>query len=114
MNSSKPELPDAGNTSVRLGPAFLRPAKEKGHYELMRPIVTLANEGDRLTRGQHPDPVGPIAVYRTKGRGDKVDMTKVSRFAGPPPEMKTMDPRTKQPIELILVWWPGMDGENAG
>ena len=110
--SDKPNLPPPGSTSVRFGPAFLRPAKEKGHYELMRPILTISNEGDRLTGGQHPDPIGPIAVYRAKRRGDKVDLLKTSMTSGPPPEMKTSDPRTGEPIELILVWWPQMDSNG--
>ena len=105
--SERPELPPPGSTSVRLGAAFLRPAPEKDHYELMRHVVMVANEGDRLMKGEHPDPIGPIAVYRTKRRGDKIDMTKVSMTSGPPPEMRTSDPKTGQPIELILVWWPG-------
>lgn len=111
LSPDKPELPPPGSTSVRFGPAFLRPAQEKDHYELMRPVFTVSNEGDRLMKGEHPDPVGPIAVYRAKRRGDKVDMTKVS-LAGPPPEMRTSDPKTGQPLELMLVWWPGMDNDN--
>lgn len=108
---SSPKNPPPGSTSVRFGSAFLRPANERDHFELMRPVITISNEGDRLIKGEHPDPIGPIAVYRTKRRGDKVDMTKVSMM-GPPPEMKTSDPKTGQPIELILVWWPGMDNET--
>lgn len=111
VESKKPPLPPPGSTSVRFGPAFLRPAKERDHYELMRPVFTLANEGDRLVKIEHPDPIGPIAVYRTKRRGDKVDMAKVS-LVGAPPEMKTSDPKTGQPIELTLVWWPGMDNDE--
>jgi len=105
---SDAKLPPPGSTSVRFGPAFLRPAAERNHYELMRHVFTVANEGDRLTKTEHPDPIGPLAVYRTKGKGDMIDMTKVS-LTGPPPEMKTSDPRTGQPIDLILTWWPGMD-----
>lgn len=105
--SSTPDKPAPGATSVRMGPAFLRPATEKNHYELMRPILTERNEGDRLVTEQHPDPIGPIAVYRTKGRGDKIDPSKRS-MTGPPLEMRSMDQKG-QPIELILVWWPGMD-----
>lgn len=107
-SSDKPELPPPGATSVRFGPAFLRPAKEKGLYELMRPIFTVSNEGDRLVKSEHPDPIGPLAIYRIKRKGDKVDMTKAS-LVGAPLEMKTIEPRTGQPIELILEWWPGMD-----
>ena len=106
-----PATPPPGATSVRFGPAFLRPARERDHYELMRPVLTLANEGDRLVRAEHPDPIGPIAVYRRKRRGDKVDLGKAS-LVGAPPEMKTSDPKTGRPIELILVWWPGMDRDE--
>ena len=105
--SSAPSKPPAGATSVRMGPAFLRPATEKDHYELMRPIVTAANEDDRLVTEQHPQPIGPLAVYRTKRRGDKIDPSQRS-MTGPPLEMKSMDQKG-QPIELILVWWPGAD-----
>ncbi len=99
--------PDAGKTSVRFGPATLRPAKEKGHYELMRTILTTRNEGDRLVKEQHTEPVGPLAIYRVKRRGDKVDMSR-HNYDGPPAEMRTTGP-DGQPLSLILYWWPGMD-----
>ena len=105
--------PEPGKTSVRFGSAFLRPADEKDHYELMRPIVTATNEGGRTTTQAHAQPIGPLAVYRRKRRGD--DIPSYFDPLGPPPEMKTMDPKTKQPIELVLVWWPKMEkGEGAG
>jgi hypothetical protein len=104
---SQIDPPKQGATSVRFGPAFLRPSKEKDHYELMRPIVTVSN-GDKLERTQHSEPIGPLAVYRVKRRGDKIDMTKFDP-SGPPPEMKTSDPKTGQPMELILEWWPGKE-----
>lgn len=104
-----PELAP-GATSIRFGAAFLRPHRDKGHYELMRPIITVTNEEDRDVAVQHPQPI-PIAVYRTKGRGDKVDPSLKSMF-GPPLEIKTLGPNN-QPLELILVWWPGMD-QNDG
>lgn len=112
LSGDKPQIPPPGSTSVRFGPAFLRPAAEKDHYELMRPVITVSNEGDRLMKGQHPDPIGPIAVYRTKKRGDKVDMSKAS-LTGPPQEMRTSDPKTGQPLELILAWWPQMDANGT-
>lgn len=105
MSDIKP--PDAGNTSVRFGKAFLRPAQERGHYELMRPIVTVKNEGDRVVTEQHTDPIGPLAVYRIKRRGDVAPTVSGMVAGGPPPEMKTSDPKTGQPMDLILVWWPG-------
>ena len=106
---SKIEKPAAGATSVRMGPAFLRAAREKDHFELMRPIITVKNEGDRLVTEQHSSPIGPIAVYRVKRRGDKVNPAEYS-ITGPAQEIKTSDPKTGQPMELILVWWPGKDG----
>lgn len=109
--SNKPKIPPPGSTSVRFGSAFLRPSNEKDHYELMRTIITVSNEGDRVTTESHPEPIGPIAVYRIKRNGDNVDMTKTSAM-GPPPRMMTSDPQTKQPLELILVWWPGMDSNE--
>lgn len=107
MSDIKP--PEAGSTSVRFGKAFLRPAKEKDHYELMRPIITVKNEGDRITTEAHTDPVGPLAVYRIKGRGDKSPDMRDMVSGGPPPEMRTSDPKTGQPMALILVWWPGKE-----
>ncbi len=108
MPSDDPSVvaPPMGSTSVRLGPAFLRPATERDHFELMRPVITVSNEGDRLTKAEHPDPIGPIAVYRAKRRGDIIDRMKFS-LTGPPPEMRTSDPKTGKPIELVLVWWAG-------
>lgn len=104
--SNEPEAPSAGSTSVRLGPAFLRPADEAGHYELMRYVITVTNEGDKMTKTQHPQPIGPLAIYRRKRKKDKIDYTGLSTLLGPPKEMKTSDPKTGEPIELILVWWP--------
>jgi hypothetical protein len=101
--------PDAGNTSVRFGKAFLRPAKEKDHFELMRPIITVRNEGDRIVTEAHGDPVGPIAVYRIKRKGDKSANMRDMVAGGPPPEMRTSDPKTNQPMTLVLVWWPGKE-----
>lgn len=110
----RPELPPppAGYDSWRFGPAFLRPATEREHYELMRPIFVERNEGDRVVRESYPEPFGPIAVYRTKRNGDMIGPQQ--SMAGPPPEMRSMDSKG-QPITLILVWWPGADehGHNG-
>ena len=103
------EAPDVGKTSVRFGKAFRRPAKEKDHYELMRPIVTVRNEGDRVVQEQHTEPVGPIAVYRIKRKGDRTVAMSDMVAGGPPPEMRTSDPKTGQPMTLTLVWWPGKE-----
>lgn len=103
------KLPEAGNTSVRFGKAFLRPAKEKDHFELMRPIITVRNEGDRVVTEAHGEPVGPLAVYRIKRKGDKSANIRDMVAGGPPPEMRTSDPKTNQPMTLTLVWWPGKE-----
>ena len=109
---ANPKNPDPGKTSIRFGTAFLRPAEEKDHYELMRPIVTVTNDGGRNTTQAHGAPIGPLAVYRRKRRGD--DIPNLCDPLGPPPEMKTVDGKG-QPIDLVLVWWPKMEqGEGAG
>lgn len=106
------KAPDVGKTSVRFGKAFLRPAKDKGHYELMRPIITVVNEGEKVTTQAHGDPVGPLAIYRIKGKGDKTPAISGIVSGGPPPEMRTSDPTTGQPLTLMLVWWPSMERET--
>lgn len=103
--------PEPGNTSVRFGKAFLRPAKEKDHYELMRPILTVKNEGDRILGEQHTEPVGPLAIYRVKRKGDPPANMRDMVTGGPPLEMRTSDPKTGQPMTLRLVWWPGEDSQ---
>jgi len=80
---------------------------EKDHYELMRPLYVVRNEGDRTTVETYPEPLGPLAVYRTKRRGDMIDPSKQS-IDGPSLEMRSMDAKG-QPISLVLAWWPGMD-----
>ncbi len=107
--SEELKAPDAGKTSIRMGKAFLRPAKEKGHYELMRPVVTVMNEGDKVTTQAHGDPIGPLAIYRVKGRGDKSPTYSDMIDGGPPLEMRTSDPKTGSQMTLTLVWWPGKD-----
>lgn len=100
--------PDAGKTSVRLGPAFLRPsATEKGHYELCRPLITVINEGDRVTTEAHPEAI-PLGLYRPKGKGDKMPTPADYAKGGPPPIIKSMDSKG-QPIELLLVAWLGQE-----
>lgn len=105
---SQTKLPDPGNTSIRLGPAFLRPsASEKGHYELCRPILTVINEGDRVTTEAHPEAV-PLGLYRSKRHGDKMPTAADYAKGGPPPIIKTADSKG-QPMELVLVTWLGKD-----
>jgi hypothetical protein len=100
--------PEAGNTSVGFGKAFIRPAKEKDHFELMRPLLTVRNEGDRVVTESMPEPVGPIAIYRIKGKGDKSPDMRDMVAGGPPLELKSTN-MNGQPIDLILVWWPGKE-----
>lgn len=104
MDATKP--PDPGNTSIRFGRAFLRPHKDKDHYELMRPLVTVVNEGGRITTQAHGDPI-QLGIYRLKRQGDKAPAASDMVADGPPPEMRTSDPKTNQPMTLVLVWWPG-------
>lgn len=104
---NEPKKPDPGHTSIRLGPAFLRPsAMEKDHYELCRPILTVSNEGDRVTTEAHPEAV-PLGLYRAKRRGDKMPtMAEAAGHRGPPQEIRTADQKG-QPMTLILVKWLG-------
>ena len=106
---SELKAPEVGNTSVRMGKAFLRPAKDKGHYELMRPIITAINDGEKVTTEAHGTPIGPLAVYRVKSKGDKTPTYGDMVEDGPPKEMRTSDPKSGQPMTLTLVWWPGKD-----
>lgn len=100
--------PKVGHTSVGFGKAFLRPHKDKDHYELMRPIMTVVNEGDKVTTQAHTDPI-QLAIYRLKRPGDKSPNMRDMVSGGPPLEMRTSDPKTNQPMTLVLVWWPGKE-----
>lgn len=99
--------PAPGHTSVGLGKAFIRPHKDKGHFELMRPIVTVVNEGGRVTTQAHGDPI-QLGIYRIKGKGDKSPDISDMVAGGPPPQIKSTNPQG-QPITLVLVWWPGKE-----
>lgn len=105
MNKSKP--PDPGHTAVRLGPAFLREsATEKGYYELCRPILTVINEGDRVTTESHPEAI-PLGLYRPKRKGDRMPSVEdAAKQGGPPPMIRSADSKG-QPLTLILVKWLG-------
>lgn len=94
------DLPD-GATSVRLGAAILRPIKEKDHYGLFRPIILIRKDGEKITREQHQQELGPLAIYRRRMKGDPVPEPQ-----GVPGMMKTHDPLTNMPLEVILVWRP--------
>lgn len=103
MTTKKPE---EGYTSIRLGKAFLRPsAIERDHYELCRPIMTVANDGEKVTTEAHPEAV-PLGLYRQKRRGDKEPTPADMVADGPPKTLMTTD-SNGAPIELILVQWIG-------
>ncbi len=92
---SASEDPPAGGTSVRMGPAVLRPhSEEKGHFALWRPMVIVRNDDGKITRETLEQELGPLAIYRERRNGDG------------PAEMRTNDPRTGRPLDLILVWRP--------
>lgn len=101
--------PEPGHTSVRLGPSFLRPSKnEKGCYELCRPILTVVNEGDRVTTESHQEPI-PLGLYRPVRKGDRMPTTaEMAAHKGPPFRIKSNDTKG-QPIELVLVEWIGQE-----
>lgn len=105
--------PAPGYTSVGFGAAFLRPAEsDPGYYELMRPIISSRNEGDRIVKEQHADAFGPIGVYREVRKGDRMPtMAEAAVHEGPPLRMRTSHLKTNAPIELCLVWFPGMKEE---
>lgn len=91
-----PGDPEPGNTSIRMGAALLRPhGEEKGLYALWRPMVIVRNDGGKITREQLPDEVGPLAIYREKKKGDTQKVA-----------MRTVNPETKQPMDLIEIWRP--------
>lgn len=104
--------PTEGNASIRFGTAFIRPSEEKGYYELMRPIIIVKNEGDRITTESNGEQAfGPIAVYRIARKGDRMPTQEevVAHGSGPPLRIKSSDPKTNTAIELVLVHFPGMD-----
>jgi len=101
MDTPESEL-QPGATSIRFGPAILQPTDEKDHYGLYRPLVLVRNEGGKITREQLPSPVGPLAVYRKRGKGDPAP----DPVGSLPGMIKTFDPTTNQPMEVILVWRP--------
>lgn len=94
--------PPDGSTSFRFGSAILRPTEEEGHYGLFRPLVIVRNDGGKITREQLEEPVGPLAVYRRRTKGDKMP----EQVGSLPVVIRTSDPQTGQPFELILVWRP--------
>lgn len=90
--------PPPGGTSIRMGAAVLRPhGEEKGHYALFRPMVLVRNEDGKITREQLEQELGPLAIYRERRRGDNEQTA-----------LRTNDPLTGRPMELVLVWRSGM------
>jgi len=102
MDSKESENPPDGATSLRFGSAVLRPTEEPGHYGLYRPLVIVRNESGKITREQLDQEVGPLAVYRRRTKGDKMPQ----QIGSLPVVIKTSDPNTREPFELILVWRP--------
>lgn len=101
--------PAVGKTSIRFGPAFIRPCKgEDQHFELMRTVVTVRNDGGRIVREQHEQPIGPLAVYRVMRKGDIVPIIP-NLPETVPVTIKSADPKTMVPFDLIMVWCPLMD-----
>ncbi|MBV9125658.1 MAG: hypothetical protein JO112_20095 [Planctomycetes bacterium] len=101
-NTTDDTNPPDGATSFRFGAAFLKPTEEAGHYGLFRPLVVVRNEGGKITREQLEKPVGPLAIYRRRTNGDKMP----EAVGSLPVVIKTSDPLSGEPFELILVWRP--------
>lgn len=103
------EMPD-GTTSIRMGSIFMQPLEEKDHYGLFRPLIIVRKDGGKVTRERLQDALGPLAVYRKRGKGDPRPEN-VGNLSG---MYSTFDPVSKQMIELILVWRPPpkVDGPN--
>jgi hypothetical protein len=96
MSEDDNEDPLLGKTSIRMGPAFLNWV-DATHLGLFRRIITVTNDGGQIIRREHPQPVGPLGIYRRSGKGDTV-------------HMRTSDPKTGEPIDLTLEWRPGQEG----
>lgn len=96
------KVPPAGATSLRFGAAVLRPSEEEGHFGLYRPLVIVRNEDGKVTREQLDREVGPLAVYRRRRQGDKMP----EQVGSLPVVIRTADPNTREPFELVLVWRP--------
>lgn len=87
--------PPEGKTSIRFSAAYLEPGEDRGHFNLMRKLITVKNEGGQIMR--HTSESGILlAIYRRAGKGDTV-------------HMKTVHPLTAEPMDLILVWRPGAE-----
>ena len=88
-----------GNTSIRLSPAFLKYMDDQvDHFGLFRRLVSVVNDGGKIIKKESDGEIGPLAVYRKAGKGDRVDM-------------RTVHPKTGEPIDLIEIWRP-TDGDQ--
>lgn len=92
---------EIGNTSIRLGPAFLRQTNKKKYYELCREIFTVTNNNGNISKLAHDKPI-VLALYKIKNLGEKCNIINIK---GPPSEMKTLEDGKQ--IDLILVEWLG-------
>lgn len=91
-----------GTTSIRMGSAILQPVEETGHYGLFRPIVIVRRDGEKITRERLEKPIGPLAIYRRRRNGDKIP----EAVGSLPGMIRTSDPDSDEPFEVILVWRP--------
>lgn len=88
------ELPAPGKTSIRFGKAYLEMIPdEREMYGLFRKIITVKNDNGFPIRIESEKGI-MLAIYRRARRGDKI-------------EMKTVHPKTGEPIDLALEWRPG-------
>lgn len=86
------EDPEPGKTSIRLGAAFMQPY-DKEHIALYRKLILVKNEDGMVTRTEMERPIGPLGIYRRGRDGEKG-------------QIRSMDPTTGEPLELVLVWRP--------
>lgn len=101
MQNDASTVPE-GATSIRFGSSVLRPTEEADHYALFRPLVMVRNEGGKITREQLDREVGPLAVYRKMGPGDRPP----EQIGSLPAVISTSDPNTGEPFRLMLTWRP--------
>lgn len=89
-----------GHTALRLSPAFLKYLDDPiDHFGLFRKMVSITNDSGKIIKKESDGDIGPLIVFRRAGKGDKVDM-------------RTVHPKTAEPIDLVEVWRPG-DGNET-
>lgn len=90
----RPAVPDPepGKTSIRLGESFVQ-WYDKEHLALYRKLVLVRNDEGHISRTEMEKPIGPLAIYRIGRAGEKG-------------QLRSMDPKTGEPLELVLVWRP--------